>query len=311
MENNLRRCSGPQSANAADVVSTVARSNLVVVSTNRMKRSSAWGCQATSAPRIILSGGLGRLLKFDALFDDLCERFPKWTDLGIRLAAQQPEPCLANDITAPRRKTSRRFPFSVSTFLTDRSGTSAVEFAIVAAPFFAILLGTLELGLLFTVNTGLNVATQTLATQIRTGQVQAPGLAATSSSGVQLDLADAKTQLCNQVQIVSLANCIQQLQIDVRPLTAFQQMSSASPISGSTFNSSNLCYYSGNAGDIVEMRVYYLYPFIDPLLTYAFSPVKNYINSNGTWSGNYYPIQTTQVFKSESYSGQANSGAGC
>jgi Flp pilus assembly protein TadG len=202
-------------------------------------------------------------------------------------------------------------PGTVGQFRANQNGSSAVEFAIVAAPFLAILLGALELALIFIVNIGLNVATEALATQIRTGQVQAPGIAATSSSGVQMDLADAKTALCNQIQIVSSANCIQQLQIDVRPLTSFQQTSSASPIAGSTFNSSNLCYYSGNAGDVVEMRAYYLYPLIDPLLSYAFSVIKNYISSSGSSSGNYYPIQTTQVFKSESYSGLSNSGAGC
>jgi Flp pilus assembly protein TadG len=199
----------------------------------------------------------------------------------------------------------------VSKFRTNPDGSSAVEFAIIAAPFLAILLGALELALIFIVNIGLNVATETLATRIRTGQVQAPGLAVTSSSGVQLDLADAKTALCNQIQIVSSATCMQQLQIDVRPLTSFQQTSSASPIAGNTFNSSNLCYYSGNAGDVVQMRAYYLYPLIDPLLSYAFSVINNYINSSGSSSGNYYPIQTTQVFKSESYSGLSNSGAGC
>jgi len=196
-------------------------------------------------------------------------------------------------------------------FRRDTRAASAVEFAIIAAPFLAILLGTLELALLFIVNTGVTVAAESLSTKIRTGQVQAPGVTVTSSSGVQLDLADAKTLLCNQIQIVSSATCLQQLQIDVRPLTSFQQLSAASPISSGTFNTSGLCYYSGNAGDVVEMRVYYLFPLIDPLLSYSLALVTSYTNSNGTSAGKYYPIQATQVFKAESYSNETNSGAGC
>jgi Flp pilus assembly protein TadG len=199
----------------------------------------------------------------------------------------------------------------IGQFRASLTGASAIEFALVAAPFLAILLGILELAIIFIVNTGLNVALATLATQIRTGQVQAPGVAATSSSGVQLDLADAKTRLCNQISIVSLSSCLQQLQLDVRPLSSFQLTTSASPISGSTFNSSSLCYYSGNAGGIVEMRAYYLYPLIDPLLLATFAGITTYVSSGGSSSGYYYPIQTTQVFKSENYSGQTNSGAGC
>jgi Flp pilus assembly protein TadG len=291
------------------VGSGVAGSSCVVTSTNRV---------SARLPGVIRNSDhyvrwLGRFLGFYAPLKRLFDGFPEWADLRIRLPACNQGSCLANELAAldfePRRLVALLGP--ASKFRSNRAGTSAVEFAIIAAPFFAILLGTLELALIFIVNTGLSVATEALATQIRTGQVQAPGVAATSSSGVQLDLNDAKTQLCNQIQIVSSATCMQQLQIDVRSLTSFQNTSSTSPISGSTFNSSNLCFYSGNAGDVVEMRAYYLYPLIDPLLSYAFSSVKSYISSSGSLPGLYYPIQTTQVFKSESYSGETNSGAGC
>ena len=199
----------------------------------------------------------------------------------------------------------------VAGFVADRRGASAVEFALVVGPFVVILFGLLELALIFIVNISLGLATETFAGQLRTGQKQAPGLAASSSSGVQIDLADAKTQLCNSMLLLPLATCIQQLQIDVRPLTTFQTTASTTPVSGSTFSTSNLCFYSGNAGSIVEVRAYYLYPIVDPLLLAAFSPVSTYTSSGGSVSGSFYPITTTQVFKAENYSSGTNTGAGC
>jgi len=193
----------------------------------------------------------------------------------------------------------------------DRKAATAVEFAIIAAPFVAILLAILELALIFIVNISLGVATASFATQLRTGQVQAPGLSATSSSGVQMDLADAITSICNQMYLIPLATCQNQLQIDVRPITSFANSVSSSPVSGNTFSFASLCYYSGSAGSIVEIRAYYLFSIIDPLLLAAFSTVTSYVSSGGSSSGYFYPITNVQVFKSEQYSGQTNTGAGC
>lgn len=197
-------------------------------------------------------------------------------------------------------------------FHADQTAASVVEFALVAAPFLAILFGILELAFIFIVNVSLSIAMAGFATQLRTGQLQAPGLSATASTGSQIDLAGAKTLLCNQMLILQLATCTQRLQIDVRPLTSFAQTASTAPVSGSTFNSANLCYYSGNSGNVVEIRAWYLYAISDPLLLAVFSSVKTYIVSAGeTLSGYFYPITTTEVFKSENYSGGTNTGAGC
>jgi Flp pilus assembly protein TadG len=200
----------------------------------------------------------------------------------------------------------------LSDFSADQAGASAVEFALVAAPFLVILFGILELALIFIVNVSLSLATANFATQLRTGQLQAPGLSVTTSASPQIDLADAKILLCNQMPIVAQATCAQQMQIDVRPLTSFAQTSAAAPISGNTFNSANLCYYSGDAGNVVEIRTWFLYSIIDPLLLAAFSSVQNYLTSGSiTVSGNFFPVTTTEIFKSENYTTASNTGAGC
>jgi Flp pilus assembly protein TadG len=200
--------------------------------------------------------------------------------------------------------------FRLRRFFARKDGATAIEFAIVAPVFFLILLGLLDLALLFATNVSVDLSVSSFAKQIRTGQIQAPGTAATSSSGVQMSLSDAKTWICQKMILMPTSICTGQLQLDVRPIT-FQQMSGASPISGTQFNSNNLCYYSGNAGDVVEIRAYYLYPLLDPMLTAAFALIKSYQSGSGSSSGNYFPILSTQVFKSENYKSSSNTGAGC
>ena len=208
----------------------------------------------------------------------------------------------------------RRSALAASTLirlLADQAAASAVEFALIAIPFFALLLGILELGLMFILNVSLDSAIANFATQVRTGQIQAPGSAATSSTGALLDLSGAKTAICNNILLVPQSICLSQLQLDVRPLSNFQNTNSAAPISGTTFNSTNLCYYSGNEGSTVQITGYYLYSILNPLLLAAFSQITTYTTSGGSASGNFFPIVATQVFRSENYSTGSNTGAGC
>ncbi len=200
---------------------------------------------------------------------------------------------------------------AIARLFKDRSAATAVEFALISIPFFTLLFGIIELGLMFTLNVSLDSAIANFATQVRTGQVQAPGSAATSSSGAQMDLSGAKNAICNNIKLVPLSTCLSQLQLDVRPLSTFQSSSSPAPISGSTFNSTNLCYYSGNAGSIVQITGYYLYSILNPLLLPAFSHITSYTSSGGSASGYFFPIVATQVFKSENYATGSNTGAGC
>jgi Flp pilus assembly protein TadG len=198
----------------------------------------------------------------------------------------------------------------VRKFASDQKGVTAIEFAMVAPPFFMILFGILELAFILIINSSLNMSVASFSRNMRTGQMQAAGLSA-GTSGAQISLADAKTLICSQLYVVSGAACAAQLQLDIRPLTSFGNTATSNPISGTTFNSSTLCYYSGNAGDIVEIRAYYLYSISTPFLLNGLAMITNYVTSSGSASGNYFPIADAEIYKSELFSGQTNSGAGC
>lgn len=60
----------------------------------------------------------------------------------------------------------------VGRLLRDEEGNALIEFAFVAPPFFLLLVGTLEVSVMFFTGTVIEGATKEAARQIRTGQIQ-------------------------------------------------------------------------------------------------------------------------------------------
>jgi Flp pilus assembly protein TadG len=195
--------------------------------------------------------------------------------------------------------------------LGDRAGATAVEFALLSIPFFALLFGILELGLVFLLSVSLTNATANEARQIRVGSLEAAGVGATTSNGNQLDVPAFKAAICNQIALVPTSTCLGQLQVDVRTLNSFQQSPPASPVSGSTFNTSNLCFYSGSAGSIVEVRTYYLWSLLDPILLAPLANLTRLTGPNGSTSGAWILVSSTEVMKTEAVPGESNTSVSC
>jgi len=62
-------------------------------------------------------------------------------------------------------------------YLKNREGTAAIEFAILAIPFFMLLFAILELAIVFFINSTLTHSVSEASRQIRTGNFQACGRA--------------------------------------------------------------------------------------------------------------------------------------
>ena len=174
-----------------------------------------------------------------------------------------------------------------------------------------MLFGLIELGFIYVANMSLSNSTLNLARQIRVGLVVAPGTSATSSSGNQMDLSDFKAAICSGMTIVSASTCMNQLQIDVRTQTSFQNMASVNPIAHNNFNTAGFCFYSGVPGSIVTMTAYYLWPVQTPLLFQALSNITMVTTSAGTGYGNYFVLVSSEIFKNEPSASASNTGAGC
>ncbi len=87
-------------------------------------------------------------------------------------------------------------------YLKNKEGTAAIEFAILAIPFFALMFAILELAIVFFINSTLNHAVSEAGRQIRTGNFQACGTQA-----------KFKELVCANMS--GLGNCEKRLRIDV------------------------------------------------------------------------------------------------
>ena len=149
-----------------------------------------------------------------------------------------------NVISAKRNRDRR------TSFAKDTRGATAVEFALVAAPFIGLLAAIIQTFLVFFAQQLLESVVQQSSRQILTGQVQSQ----------QMTPAQFQTVVCNQVVI--LFNC-SGLMVDVQVATAWSSATTSAPTL--TYNAQGQVnntwqFNPGNAGDIVVVRVMYLWP---------------------------------------------------
>ncbi len=170
-------------------------------------------------------------------------------------------------------------------FLKDRSGQAAVELALVSTPFFLLLFGIVELGLIFLVSSSLENATAQAARTIRTGAFQ-NGSAPTSAA--------LKQSICTNFNWLP-ADCMGNLYLDVRTFSSFSTVTAPQPVSSGTFNPAALTCNPGGPGDIVVVRAYYLWPLIAPLMSRAIQQV----------NGGKTVITSTATFRNEPYNSTA------
>ena len=140
-------------------------------------------------------------------------------------------------------------------FGKDENGATAVEFSIVALPFFALMFAILETALAFFAAQVMETAVSNASRLIRTGQAQQQGLTA----------ATFKDTICNQ--IASLFNCQAALLVDVKTYPTFGSIDLSTPVDGSgNLDTTNSTYTPGNGGDIVVVRAFYEWPvFVDKI----------------------------------------------
>ncbi len=118
----------------------------------------------------------------------------------------------------------------------DQSGVAMIEFAIIALPFLALILGMLEVGLIFWASYELDNATVTASRLIKTGQAQQ----------ANYSQANMVAQICSHVVI--LADCTGTLQLTVQTFTSFNCV--ANPTQSGCAPGSN---YSLGTGSKIEL----------------------------------------------------------
>ena len=157
-----------------------------------------------------------------------------------------------------------RRPGFLRRFGRDRDGATAVEFAMIAAPFFFMLFALLEVGHLFILSSTLENATMDASRQIRTGQLQDTG-------GTEEQF---KTLLCGRMSIFE-GQCEANLEIDVRVLPQFSTPTPDPMADGETFNEGALTFEPGGREDIILVRAWWRQPLFTPMMSQALSRLED------------------------------------
>lgn len=145
-----------------------------------------------------------------------------------------------------------------------REGAAAVEFALVALPFFLLIFAILEIAVVLTVSALLESATMNSGRLVRTGQV--------SETMTQ---AEFKAEICERMLVFS-SQCMGRLYLDVRPVNTFSNPLVPNPIGkngqGQTvFDEEQTSFQPGQPRDLMVVRVWYRQPTMTPFLNQAMS----------------------------------------
>lgn len=134
----------------------------------------------------------------------------------------------------------------------ENSGATAVEFSLLAIPLVFIVLGIIELSLMFAANAMLQGAVYDAARLIRTGQVQQ---AADPETLFQ-------TALCDHASM--FLDCAE-IEYDVSTLGTFDE-AGGTPVFDENGNMEDPGFDVGGAREIVLIHVTYLYPLMTPMI---------------------------------------------
>ena len=182
--------------------------------------------------------------------------------------------------SSPARQRLRRF---IRRLVRSERGAAAVEMALVATPFLALLFGIVEIGMIFLISASLESGMDNAARTIRTGALQS---GATPTSGA------FKTSICSSFGWFQ-ADCTAHLSVDVRTYATFAAVTNPPVVTNGVFNSAALAFTPGTANSIVVVRAYYQWTLIAPLFNQALQQL----------NGGVAMLTSTAAFRNEPYSG--------
>lgn len=173
-----------------------------------------------------------------------------------------------------------RFVRLLRIFGKRKEGTAAVEFAVIAAPFLAMLFAILETAFVFFAGQTLETAVTDSARLILTGQAQTQGF----------NQASFKDAVCTK--IYGLFDCKNNMVVDVQKFTSFSSADLSRPV-GTDGKVKAPTYNPGGPCEIVVVRLIYEFPVYLSFMKFNLSDM----------SGNKRLIVATSVFRNEPYAG--------
>jgi len=183
----------------------------------------------------------------------------------------------------------------LTAFSRSRDGAAAIEFALLAIPYFMVVFAIIETFVAFAGEQLVSNAVDTMSRKMRTGQITPANTNATAF----------RTAFCNEIAILITCSSTEvatpsKLFIDVQNFITFAAVPTTIPrTSTSTYadiKTSDFKYLPGGSGTINMVRAYYRWQIITDLIRPYISSVRP---ADG--SSSYFLIVATTAFQNEQY----------
>lgn len=139
-------------------------------------------------------------------------------------------------------------------FAKDETGATAVEFALVAAPFFAVLGFMLLGGHILWISQSMDTSVQVISRQIRTGQAQ--------TAGMSMD--QFRSAVCEHI-VMPTIECRSNLIVDVRNFDGPGSISFTPPKKNGSIDQDAGAFNIGGREDYVIVKVYLAIDYLTKL----------------------------------------------
>ncbi|WP_062015187.1 TadE/TadG family type IV pilus assembly protein [Aureimonas sp. AU4] len=139
------------------------------------------------------------------------------------------------------------------TFARHRSGAAAIEFALIALPFFFVLFASIETAIVSGANVVLRNAVDHAAREVLTGQMQTRDITP----------ATFRSELCADVSF--LLSC-DRLKIDMRTYPTFGAIPTDVPFKLGDVDDTGFCFDPGAQDNITVVRAFYAWPWVTGFL---------------------------------------------
>jgi Flp pilus assembly protein TadG len=166
-------------------------------------------------------------------------------------------------------------------FSRDERGVTAVEFAILALPFFTMVFAILETAMVFFATQVLDSAVEDASRMVKTGRAQSSGY----------DLAAFRTLMCGYT--FNLFDC-SAIKLQIKPIANFTSTTTSLP----PVTCSPTCeltvpeeFTPGSGRQVIQVTAYYRWPLI---VTLPYFNIRNQ-------SDNYRLLMATRVFRNEPF----------
>lgn len=187
---------------------------------------------------------------------------------------------------------TRRRPMKglLGRFFARRDGAAAIEFAILALPFFVIVFASIETFVAFTGEQLLASATETMARKIRTGEIRST-----------MTTADFRAAFCEEIKILMPCSATEaktpnKLFIDVRSFEKYSDIPASVPLLNGDLDTTSFKFAPGGKKTINIVRAYYRWTIITDLVR----PMLSSVESADGSSQNYLMVATA-VVQNEDY----------